>query len=89
MAAPSSSCIRPEPIGVLTPVGCTLLTRMPSLASSAAKAFAMPRTANLLVVYGIMNGWTFRPAADLINRLPRPPGTGHPGMRVGGARAIC
>ena len=70
---PISSCIRPLPIGVFTPVGCTLLTRMPYLPSSAANALAMPRTANLLVVYGIMNGCTFRPAAELMMMTEPPP----------------
>jgi hypothetical protein len=50
IAAPISAVMLPLPIGVLTPVGCTLLTRMPCLPSSAANALAMPRTANLLVV---------------------------------------
>ena len=75
----------PDPIGVFTPVGCTLLTRMLCLPSSAAKALAMPRTANLLVVYGTMNGCTFRPAAELIRMTDPPPAAtrcGAPAMTV-------
>lgn len=40
----------PEPMGVLTPVGWTVFTRMWCAANSAANAFAIPRMANLLVV---------------------------------------
>jgi len=40
----------PLPIGVATAPGCTELTRMPCLPSSAAKALVMPVTACLLVV---------------------------------------
>ena len=63
----------PDPIGVFTPVGWTLFTRMLCWPSSAAKALAMPRTANLLVVYGTMNGCTFSPAAELMMMTDPPP----------------
>jgi hypothetical protein len=47
---PISSTIRPEPMSVATGPGCTLLTRIECLPSSAAKPLAIPVTACLLVV---------------------------------------
>ena len=45
LASSDSSTIR-----VITPPGCTELTRMPNSASSCAAALVMPRTANLLAL---------------------------------------
>ncbi len=45
-----AATISPEPISVTTGPGCTLLTRIECLPSSAANARAMPVTACLLAV---------------------------------------
>ncbi len=50
IAAPIAEIMSPEPIGVLTGPGCTLLTRIECLPSSAANARAIPVTACLLAV---------------------------------------
>jgi hypothetical protein len=50
IAAPIAACIASPPMPVAIPVGCRLFTRIPCLASSAANALAIPRTANLLAV---------------------------------------
>ena len=64
---------RPSTIGVLTPVGCTVLTRILCWASSLAMVRAMPTTPCLAATYGARNGRPLMPAVELVQMIdPRP-----------------
>ena len=72
-AISASMSSAPRAIGVSTPPGWMLLTRIWSGASSWAKALAIPVIPNLLAVYGTMNGCDFKPPDELIRMMEPPP----------------
>src|SRR6266568_4929872 len=64
---------RPSAIGVSTPVGCTVLTRMLCRASSLAMLLAMPTTPCLAATYGAVQGSPLMPAVELVQMIEPPP----------------